>query len=236
VYKRQLDKYKLIVAPMLYMLRDGIADKFRKFVENGGTLVTTYATGYVNENDLCYLGGFPGDGMKELCGIWAEEIDSLYPGDKNSITFTGGMLSGKTYEVYDYCELVHPLEGTQTLAVYDNDFYKGMAAVTKHTYGKGAVYHIAARTSRETLAEIYGAIAEEISLRPCMEFAQIPEDVNIQKREGGGECYYFLLNYAEEEKIVDLQRNVAMENVADGSSISEKVIIKPYGVIILKEK
>ena len=57
--------YKLIAAPMLYMYRAGVAEKLRAFVENGGTLVTTYWSGVVNDTDLCFLGGFPGDGMNQ---------------------------------------------------------------------------------------------------------------------------------------------------------------------------
>ena len=36
-------------------------------------------TAMVNENDLCYLGGFPGAGLREVFGIWNEEIDTLAP-------------------------------------------------------------------------------------------------------------------------------------------------------------
>lgn len=231
-----LDSYKLVIAPMLYMLRNRIVDKFRKFVENGGTLVTTYATGYVNENDLCWLGGFPGNGMKELCGVWAEEIDSLYPEDKNSINFTKGVLSGKSYQAYDYCELIHPLEGTEVLAVYGNDFYKDTAAVTRHSYGKGAVYYIAARMDEDAMEEIYGAIAKEAGITCCMEeLSELPKGVNIQKREGDGEEYYFLLNYTAEEKTVAFKNTVHLENLMDGSNISgDSVVLKSYEVMVLK--
>ncbi|MEG1426166.1 MAG: beta-galactosidase, partial [Oscillospiraceae bacterium] len=55
--------YKIVVAPMLYMFRSGIEKKLRSFVENGGTLVSTYSSGIVNDTDLCYLGGWPGEMM-----------------------------------------------------------------------------------------------------------------------------------------------------------------------------
>ncbi|HMN62052.1 MAG TPA: beta-galactosidase trimerization domain-containing protein, partial [Anaerolinea sp.] len=37
----EIDGYKLVVAPMLYMLKPGVAARLRAFVEQGGTLVTT---------------------------------------------------------------------------------------------------------------------------------------------------------------------------------------------------
>ena len=52
-------KYKVVVAPMLYMVRPGVGERLEEFVEKGGTLITTYWSGIVDENDLCFLGGFP---------------------------------------------------------------------------------------------------------------------------------------------------------------------------------
>ena len=37
-----LSGYRLVIAPMLYLYRSGIAEKLKRFVENGGTLVGTY--------------------------------------------------------------------------------------------------------------------------------------------------------------------------------------------------
>ena len=54
---------------MVYLLRDGFAQKVRRFVEAGGTVAATYWTGIVNSTDLCWLGGMPGDGLMELFGL-----------------------------------------------------------------------------------------------------------------------------------------------------------------------
>ena len=58
---------------MLYMVREGFAERAEAFVANGGHLVTTYWTGVVDETDLCHLGGF--GPLRKLLGIWAEEIE-----------------------------------------------------------------------------------------------------------------------------------------------------------------
>ena len=87
-----LDCYDLVVAPMLYMLQPGTAQNLKAFVERGGQLLATYLCGYVDSEQLCYLGGFPGDGLKDLFGIVSEEIDSLYPTDRNGIALTAEAL------------------------------------------------------------------------------------------------------------------------------------------------
>ena len=81
--------YSLVVAPMLYMVREGLGQRLRAFVEAGGTLVSTFGSGYVDANDLCYLGGFPGP-LRETLGIWCEEIDVLMPGESNEILYQIG--------------------------------------------------------------------------------------------------------------------------------------------------
>ncbi len=72
-----LSKYKLVVAPMLYMLQEGVAARLNAYVQAGGTVVTTYLTGLVNQNDLVFMGGSPGP-LTDLLGLWVEETDVLF--------------------------------------------------------------------------------------------------------------------------------------------------------------
>jgi beta-galactosidase len=183
------------------------------------------------------LGGFPGDGLKEVTGVWEEEIDAVYPEDKNSITDAGG-LSGKTYPVHDYCAIIHPLENTEVLATYDDDFYQGMAAVTKHAYGKGLAYHIAARTEVDFLADFYKKIAEEISLENNFPGAkEVPDGVEIQKREGEDENYYFFMNFQQKEQKVVFSGSVDFTDVVTGEHLEvEKLEMKPYEVKVFSCK
>lgn len=81
-----LSKYSLVIAPVLYMLKEGVADNFKKYVSDGGIFLTTYFSGYVNENDLVKLGGYPAE-LRDMLGLWVEEIDALTPDMSNSIEF-----------------------------------------------------------------------------------------------------------------------------------------------------
>lgn len=70
-----LSKYKLIVAPMMYLCTEQAGSAIEAFVAGGGTFITTYWSGIVNESDLCHMGGFPGPlrrtlvfGLKRLTG------------------------------------------------------------------------------------------------------------------------------------------------------------------------
>ena len=77
-----LDGYKIVAAPLMYMVKPGVAEKIEAFVENGGTFVATVRTGCVDQDDLCFLTGFPGP-LRKVLGVWAEECDGLWDGEKN---------------------------------------------------------------------------------------------------------------------------------------------------------
>ena len=71
-------KYKIVVAPVLYMVKDGMKEALENFVKNGGILITTFMSGIVGQSDNVYLGGYPGP-LREMAGVWVEEIDALAP-------------------------------------------------------------------------------------------------------------------------------------------------------------
>ncbi len=176
--------YKIVCAPMLYMLSVDAADKIRRYVKTGGVFVATYLTSYVDENDLCHLGGFPGN-LKDVFGIWNEEIDSIY--DNNKI-----ISSNCEYKVMDFCERIHPYADTEILGIYKHSFYAGEAAVTKNKYGTGTAYYIAARTEKSFLSKLYGEICSSRSIVPIADSF----DHNISITQRGGNIFF--MNFSDE--------------------------------------
>ncbi|GAE91997.1 beta-galactosidase [Gracilibacillus boraciitolerans JCM 21714] len=132
--EEDLGQYDIVIAPVLYMVKEGHADRLKQFVKNGGTFVTTFFSGIVNENDLVTLGGYPGE-LRDLVGIWAEEIDALEPSHYNEIVFerSFGKLSD-TYKCNILFDLIHA-ETAEVLATYGADFYQGMPVLTRNKYG-----------------------------------------------------------------------------------------------------
>lgn len=137
-----MSKYDIVLAPVLYMVKPGFAAKLEKYVEAGGTFLTTFFSGIVNENDLVTTGGYPGE-LRKLLGIWVEEIDALLPEQKNRIVLkeTYGDLQGE-YGCGMLCDLLHS-EGAEVIAEYGDDFYKGMPVVTRNTFGQGEAWYVA---------------------------------------------------------------------------------------------
>ena len=218
----ELSDYKLIVAPMLYLLKDGIEDKLAAFVKDGGILMGTYASGYVDENQLCYLGGFPGGVLKDVYGIISEEIDTLYPSDENAVIFVDGTRG----IVKDYAELLR-VGTAEVIGTYESDFYAGMAAVTRNKYGDGRAYYVAARIDEEAQTRLCKMLLEEAGLNP----RQLPDGIEVHTREAEGDKYTFYMNTTNETKCVEA---VTGTNLLDDTVVAGKLELEPLGLAIVK--
>ncbi len=216
-----LSDYNLVAAPMLYMLQPGTAENLKRFVERGGQLFATYCTGYVNQEQLCFLGGFPGDGLKSLFGIVSEEIDSLYPSDRNGIVLE----DGSCWEVRDYAEILR-VQDAQVLGTYADDFYKGTAALTCKEYGKGRAYYAAARTAAEQMEPLFEKMLTDAGI-PAR---KLPEGVECHVRSGESGNYAFYLNSTPEQ--VSVSGVTGRELVTD-VNVEGVLTLPTYGVAVV---
>ena len=226
-------RYRLLVAPMLYMLRPGCAEKIRAFVEAGGTVVMTYWSGIVDEHDLCFLGGWPGEGLREVFGIRDEETDGLAKRDRNQIVIKGTSEIGLTgkYEVHDYCALIHA-ESAEVLAEYGRDFYAGRPALTCNRYGKGRAYYIAARTEESFLHDLYEDLIRDLNIKPVLT-VDLPRGVTVQCRTDGKRECIFIMNFSAENAMVVLGAGT-FRDLLNGTTYSGNVSMRGYDVLIVE--
>ena len=220
-----LSKYKLVVAPMMYLMTEETVKNFKSYVSNGGNLVGSYLSGLVNENDLTYLGGWHKD-LKEIYGINVKELDTLYPKDKNSIEY-----NDKEFEVKDYCSIIDLL-GAEVLAEYKDDFYKETPAITTNALDNGKAYFIGARTNQDFLSEFYDSIVSDLDLIETNDF-ESPQGVSIQIRENENNKYYFVMNFTEENQ--DVIINNLYEDLLTNEKVSGSRVLKPYEVLVLRK-
>ena len=218
-------KYKLIVIPMLYMMNEETVNKIEAYVKNGGTVVMTYISAYVNETDLCWLGGFPAGKLKDVFGIWNEEIDSLFDGVTKKVKSAGG----KIYNAVDYCELLHT-RSAEVLCEYDEDFYKGMPCVTKNNYGNGTAYYIGFRDEGDFIEEFYDNLINEMGIKKVMD--KLPDEVVAVSRANENGEYIFLQNFSK--NTVEIAEKY--ESMLERTQIKDnKIILSPYETAILKK-
>ena len=228
---KDLSNYKLVVAPMLYMLQEGVAERLGDYVQAGGTLVTSYLTGVVNQSDLVFMGGSPGP-LKELLGIWIEETDVLFDHHQQTIQLTEKTLSDTNYPVKQYADIVH-LQDAESLAVYEQDFYAGSPALTANKFGRGQAYYLAARFGDVFLADFYGWLGKVLGLETAVT-TPLPSGVNAQVRRTDTEKFIFLLNFEPLPQAVRLD-DLALLDALTGQAISGEITLAGYGFRILEQ-
>lgn len=235
--KSSLEGYDMIVAPMLYMMKDGIQDKLRDFVAGGGTLLTTVMSGIADENDRCVFGEYPGP-LKEILGIWVEETDALRPEEKNSMKIASdnnwGGKEGLKKENYDcgfLCDIIHT-RGAQSLASYESDFYAGRPCVTRNQYGKGLAYYIGTEPEESFMSEFVDILTKEAGVKAPY---QTGEGVELTVRENEKGQTVFMLNHDQTAALVSLGDDV-LTNLVTGETLTGRIEIAPWDVIVAKKE
>lgn len=218
-------KYKMVVAPVLYMVKPGMKEALEEYVKNGGILVTTYMSGIVGASDNVYLGGYPGP-LKEMAGVWVEEIDALAPEQHNVVTFKDGCRS----KCKIVCDLMH-LEGAESLGEYAEDFYAGMPAVTRHNYGKGKLYYIGTCMEEDGIAKILSMAAEDAGANPV---AGNGNGLEIVKRNGEGKSFYFVMNFKDEALEIP-EEFAGKADLLSGNAVEKGEKLPKFGVKIVVE-
>ncbi|MGE6573744.1 beta-galactosidase [Paenibacillus xylanexedens] len=226
-----MSKYDIVLAPVLYMVKPGFAAKLEKYVEAGGTFLTTFFSGIVNENDLVTTGGYPGE-LRKLLGIWVEEIDALLPEQKNRIVLKEayGDLEGE-YGCGMLCDLLHS-EGAEVIAEYGDDFYKGMPVVTRNTFGQGEAWYVASDPDERFLDGLLGQLAAAKNVESLLE---TPEGVEVSARTKDGKPYLFVMNHNATTQSYDLGTTKA-HDLLTNRELSGSVEIEARGVQLLEMK
>ena len=187
-----LSGYKLVICPMLFMMKESFSEKLRAFVAGGGTLLLTYFSGVVDETGNAWLGGAPHN-LVDVIGVRATELDALFPEDQQAL-----LLGGKAYKVTELCEIPE-MHGAMPLGEYAEDFYGGMPCLTKNRFGQGQAYYLAAKVEQSGLDAVYGAIAQELQLSTALP-DELPRGVIATERGGA----VFLQNYSGKAQTVTL--------------------------------
>ena len=222
-----LSKYKLVAAPVLYMIKEGMQERLTDYVKKGGSLLTTYMSGIVDQSDNVHLGGYPGP-LRELAGIWVEEIDALAPEQSNGVSLVNEELTGTSNLVSD---LIH-LENAEALAHYTSNFYAGMPAVTKNTFGEGTVYYFGGQLEDQLQDQLFKTIVEETDITPVIKEAT---KLEVACRENAEAKFFVIINFHEEAQPLPTMF-VGKTDPLTGKVLSSEMMLTQYNTYIVKEE
>ena len=224
-----LEKYKAIIVPALYVAPDETLKRLREYVKNGGCMLVTFKSAFTDENVKVSTEIQPRI-IRDALGISYDQF--TFP---KNLKLKGSIFEAdppqKEGEAKTFMELLRT-DKANILASYDHYMWGKYAAITENTYGKGKAYYIGCMTDNDTLQRVLKVMLQQADIEvPVVRFPVIiRKGVN---RQGKTVCYY--LNYSGETKEVEYQGNNARELLEDKKVISgEKMTIEPWAVRILE--
>jgi beta-galactosidase len=223
-----LSRYKLVFAPSLHLMAGGEADRLKLYVQNGGTLVSTFNTGLVDEHQIAPDTGYPHD-LTDLFGMEVVEFDPLPPGEENHLTFKGAFPTTHLHSARLWCDIIEP-DDCQVLATYAKDFYAGKPAITMNTFGLGKAIYIGTMSHQHFYTDLVVWLRQMCSLQPLL---KVPDTVEVSLRQKEGTKVFFLLNH--QNSPVRIQFYKPMHDFLTGSTFSGNYDLPPHGVLVLDE-
>ncbi|MCM1272680.1 MAG: beta-galactosidase [Clostridium sp.] len=156
---RSFDGYKVIILPQLIITKKEMEDRVKAFVENGGTVILTYRCAVKDADNNVPFGKTMPVNYNDITGINIVETESLQELDAFPVTGRGEFcdVTGHGGIFRDMIEA----EDAETLFNYDDNFYKGYAAVTRKRNGRGSVYYVGCGLEERILAKLMDTVMKE---------------------------------------------------------------------------
>lgn len=215
-------KYRLLVAPLQYLMNPELEEKYISYVKNGGHLVLTMRTGVKDEHNLCMTDRELPGRLSEIAGIEVLDYDCLWDTEVE-INYQDQVYKGVVWS--DLMQLVS--EHTKTMASYASEFYAGEPCVTAHPYGKGICYYIGTEPKEELMQVLMEDICKQAEISAL---ANKVTEVEFMTRENETSRYLFILNHSNESREYELPDTEY--HMIKGETAGR---ISPYEVQILKK-
>ncbi|MEI3229617.1 MAG: beta-galactosidase [Lachnospiraceae bacterium] len=215
-------KYRLLVAPLQYLMNPELEEKYISYVKNGGHLVLTMRTGVKDEHNLCMTDRELPGRLSEIAGIEVLDYDCLWDTEVE-INYQDQVYKGVVWS--DLMQLVS--EHTKTMASYASEFYAGEPCVTAHPYGKGICYYIGTEPKEELMQALMEDICKQAEISAL---ANKVTEVEFMTRENETSRYLFILNHSNESREYELPDTEY--HMIKGETAGR---ISPYEVQILKK-
>ncbi|HLP04234.1 MAG TPA: beta-galactosidase [Paludibacter sp.] len=207
-------KYKVLIVPAYELADSALVKKWTEYVQNGGNLILTCRTATKNRDGHFWEGECAAP-ISGLIGAHVKATDMLSGYARGSI-----MMNNSTYNWNNWADLLDADKGTEVLATYDNQFYKGKTAVVRRRLGKGSVTYIGVDTDDSKLEkDILRNAYQEVGATT----ENYPEGVYVYWRDG----FYVAVNYSSTDYKMNLPESAKI--------LVGEATVKPAGVLVWSE-
>jgi beta-galactosidase len=179
--EHDLSRYRLVVAPALFLLSDAGAANLRRYVADGGTLLVQYCNGFVDDRLHARLGGYPAMPLREALGIRVEEHRPLRRDERIVLSDgTHGTIWSESLRT----------EGAEALVTYTHGMLAGKPALTRHHFGAGRGWYLSTRLDDPPYAVLIGGLLDETGVNP-----ELPGLESVTRHAPDGTRWQFVLNH-----------------------------------------
>lgn len=221
-----LSKYKLVIAPNLYLVNDQTVENINHYVENGGNLVMSFFSGIVDENEHIRLGGYPAP-FHDMLGLVVEEYVPYPEKHSNSICTD----DGKPFQCTLWSDVVH-LRNAKAIATYEQDYYAGNPAITHNVFGKGNTFYVGTVLENSGMEWLIEHVCKLADVQPFS--ANMPAGVELLQRINGKSSFLFVLNHSNERVNVPIETQG--HDLLTGMAVNGFVELEPSGVAVIQTK
>ncbi len=220
-----LSRYKIVFAPLQYVLSERQAAAIRSYVEGGGTFVTSFRLGVKDESSQIVRTPLPGL-LRDVMGATVKDYVPIYS-EKIGVQFSGP-LAGPDGTCALWADRLEPGSSATVLATYTSP-YAGDAAITMNSFGKGKAVYIGADLDPMSLGRVLATLVATAGSKSTFE---IPRGVELTTRKSGSAQWIYVLNHTGAAQTITLPGR--FKNVLSGGTLESKASIDPYGVLVLQ--
>jgi beta-galactosidase len=220
-----LSPYKIVFAPLAYVMSEKQAAKIKSFVQGGGMFVTNFRLGVKTETSQIVRTPLPGL-LRDVMGVTVADYVPIYSA-KNAVKFAP-TLAGPDGECGLWTDTLQPT-GAEVLASYTKGSHAGEAAITMNTVGSGKAVYIGADLDGASLARVLRTLSGLAGVKPPLE---VPPGIELTVRRAGDKQWIFVLNHTSVSQSVSIPKTFA--DLLTGKTRTGKIDVSGYGVQVLQ--
>jgi beta-galactosidase len=220
-----LSRYRVVFAPVVYVLSEMQAERIRRFVHDGGLFVTSFRLGLKTDASQIVRTPLPGL-LRDVMGMTVEDYVPIYS-EKQGVKFLS-LLSGPDGECGIWADILKP-DSAEVLGTYSTGEHAGKVAITVNNFGKGKAVYIGADLTGPSLARVLPAFSRTAEVKTP--FA-VPSGVELTVRKSANKQWIFVLNHTPGSQSLTLPGT--FKDLISGESHSGATKLGPYGVRVLQ--
>jgi len=215
--QHSLEGYEVLISPFLATAdENGFKERVIAWIKDGGTWIAGPMTD-VMDGTVCRYTNAPYSFLEELAGVYVK-----YQKPVANDVFKAEWRDGSECKISTCYDAYECLDGTESLAQYaDGGEFAGYSVITQRKLGKGKVILVGSVISPGDLLRL-------VNKKPI---AEAGGNIILTQRDNG-----IIIAVETENACGYVKLSGEYEDIISGKKLKGKINIKPYGVLVLKDK